>query len=271
VCLDFDFLVEKITAGIFWLINDKLPQNERNSFRSFWGTVFEAYIKAFLLSHPALRDGLFTPSPCYDGGDDEIADGFIIYDQDLVILEFKFTNLTLESKHSPSVDDLIREIRTKFEKSQSGEWKGYGQLANCIKKLFVRDSRATHYLIKKEKIRRIFPILITYEHFFNSPFTNYQFNKYFRELIDSPSLRPNIEVMPLTLISIDDLEASQPFLGEINEVILERLRIDPKLTSSYSDFMKNKYRNDPSLKCEWIDTEYRKFGEEARGTIFGGE
>jgi hypothetical protein len=77
--------------------------------------------------------------------------------------------------------------------------------------------------------------------------------------------------MPLTLISIDDLEASQPFLGEINEVILERLRIDPKLTSSYSDFMKNKYRNDPSLKCEWIDTEYRKFGEEARGTIFGGE
>jgi hypothetical protein len=133
----------------------------------------------------------------------------------------------------------------------------------------MRESAMTCRFIDKKKVKRIFPILVIYEHFLNSPFTNYHFNKYFREMIIFSSLSENIELMPLTLITIEDLEASQPFLGEINRIILERINVDPNLYFSYSDFMKNKYRTDPTLKCEWIDVEYDKFAEETKANIFG--
>jgi hypothetical protein len=57
ICLDCNYLIDKLTTGIFWLINNSLSRSEANDFRTFWGNAFEAYINAFLLNHPDLRGG----------------------------------------------------------------------------------------------------------------------------------------------------------------------------------------------------------------------
>ena len=269
ICLDLNFLLEKLSNGIFWLLSEIFPVSKIGNFRSFWGKLFEAYIKSFIESAKSISKDNYTPNPCYINTEEEVADGLFSYGEDIVLLESKFTTIVQEAKYSSSIEDLIVEIKLKYEKNKKGEWKGYGQLANNINKLFSVDS--THYCkqINKEKARRVFPLLIIYEHFLNAPFTNYFFNKYFQSLINSASLIPDINIMPLTIVSIEDFEASQPFLGQLNKLFQERFAVDPNIKFSFSDFLYAKYQSDSSLQSEWMQAEYRKCNEEMKKNIFG--
>lgn len=269
ICLDFNFLLDKITNGIFWIINDNLNKKDRDNFHTYWGKIFESYVKTFIEYALGSNKDIFVPNPQYENEEGEVSDGILFFEEDLILLEYKFTVLTQEAKYTESFDSLLNQIKIKYEKNQKNEWKGYGQLANSINRIFKQGSNVSCKYIKKEKIKRIFPILITYEHFLNSPLTNYFFNKLFQQLIDIATLTRGLEIKPLILISIQDFEASQPLLKTMNKLILERIEYDPNLYFSYSDFIKYKYRIDPSLTSDWIDIEYRSYFEEIKKAIFG--
>jgi len=267
-CLDFNFLLDKISNGIFWLINNNLPTSEREKFHTFWGKIFESYLIYFFKKTKLLKKNRFIPRPFFDNSENEVADGILNFGEDLVLFEYKFTILTQEAKYSGSKDELVDEIKIKFEKNQKGEWKGYGQLANNINKLFSKDSSFSCKYINKEKMKRIYPVLITYEHIFNAPFTNHFLNKYFQNLIDFPSIDEHIEIKPLVVFTVEDFEAAQPFLNDFSRLIQERLDFDGELDLSFSDFLKKKYEDNKSLSPELIRNEYRKYGEEVTRTFF---
>jgi hypothetical protein len=216
-----------------------------------------------------LKKGIFIPKPLFDNSGDEVADGILNFGEDLVLLEYKFTILTQEAKYSSSKNQLIEEIKLKFEKNKKGEWKGYGQLANNINKLFSKDSNLTCKNINTEKIKRVYPILITYEHIFNAPLTNHFFNKSFQNLIDISSIDKHIEIKPLIIITVEDFEAAQPFLNKLSKLIQERLEFDKELHFSFSDFLKKKYKEDSSLSPELIRSEYHKYADEVTKTLLG--
>ena len=267
-CLDFNFLLDKISNGIFWLINNNLPSSEREKFHAFWGKIFESYLIYFFEETKLLKKDRFIPKPLFDSSENEVADGILNFGEDLVLFEYKFTILTQEAKYSSSKNELIGEIKRKFEKNQKGEWKGYGQLANNINKLLSKDNRFTCKYINKKKIKRIYPILITYEHMFNAPFTNYFLNKYFENLINFPSINEHIEIKPLVVFTVEDFEATQPFLNDFSRLIQERLDFDEELDWSFSDFLKQKYQENKSLSPELIWNEYHEYAEEVTRTFF---
>ena len=268
ICLDFNFIIDKISNGIFWLINDNLPKNDREKFHTFWGKIFESYIRYFFEEIGLVKKGIFVPKPLFDSSEDEVADGILNCGEDLVLLEYKFAVLTQEAKYSSSKSRLIEEIKLKFEKNQRGEWKGYGQLANNINKLFSKDSNLTCKYINKEKIKRVYPVLITYEHILNTPFTNHFFNKSFQNLIDFLSIDKHIEIKPVVVINVEDFEAAQLFLTEFPRLIQEKLELDKELDFSFSDFLKMKYEKNKSLSPVIIRDEYRKYAEEVKKEFF---
>lgn len=268
LCLDFNFLLDKISNGIFWLINDKLPSSEREKFHTFWGKIFESYLIYFFEETKLLKKDRFIPKPLFDSSENEVADSILNFGEDLVLFEYKFTILTQKAKYSSSKNELIDEIKIKFEKNQKGEWKGYGQLANNINKLLSKDNRFTCKYINKKKIKRIYPVLITYEHIFNAPFTNYFLNKYFENLINFSSINGHIEIKPLVVFTVEDFEAAQPFLNDFSRLIQERLDFDEELDWSFYDFLKQKYQENKSLKSELIWNEYHKYAEEVTRTFF---
>jgi len=268
ICLDLYFLHDKISNGIFWLINDNLKENERSKFHAFWGCIFESYIRLFFEKIYTKKEHIFIPNPPYDNIEGEVADGILDYGEDLILLEYKFTVLPQEAKYINSESQLTKEIRLKFEKNQKDEWKGYGQLANSINKLFTKEGNVTCKYICKEKIKRVFPVLIVYEHFFNAPLINYYFYKNFQKLINKSSIIEHIEIKPLVVLTIEDFEKSQPFLKKMQNLILERYKFDPNFNNSFSDFLIKKYQEDSSLSPELIRNEYRKYSEEVKEVLF---
>lgn len=267
--LDINFILEKISNGIFWIINDGLPREERSQFHTFWGKLFETYFIYLFKEVGLLQKGLFISKPCFDGTNHEVADGILNHGEDLILFECKFTILTQESRYSSSTEELIKEIRTKFERNKSGEWKGYGQLANSIIKLFSSGNKWMCRYIDKKKVKRVFPVLVTYENILNAPFTNYFLNKYFQTLLNNSSFENKVDIKPLIIISIGDLEASQPFFNNFPRLLEERLRFDPELDVSFSDFLKRKYRDNNLLSPKLIKDEYEQFFIEIRKAIFG--
>lgn len=268
ICLDFYFLLDKISNGIFWLINDNLKKKERSKFHAFWGCIFESYIKFIFEKIYTQKEHIFIPNPPYDNIEGEVADGILDYGEDLILLEYKFTVLPQEAKYINSTSQLTKEIKLKFEKNQKGEWKGYGQLANSINKLFSKGSNVTCKYVGKDKIKRIFPVLIVYEHFFNSPFINYYFNENFQKLINNSSIAEYIEIKPLVVLTIEDFERSQPFLKKMQNLILERYKFDPNFNNSFSALLFKKYQEDSSLSPELIRNEYHKYSEEVKEALF---
>jgi len=268
LCLDFNFLLDKISNGIFWLINNNLPNSEREKFHAFWGKIFESYLIYFFEETKLLKKDKFIPKPLFDNSENEVADGILNFGEDLVLFEYKFTILTQEAKYSSFKNELIDEIKIKFEKNKKGEWKGYGQLANNINKLFSKDNSFTCKHINKEKIKRVYPVLITYEHIFNTPFTNHFLNKYFQNLIDFPSINEHIEIKSLVVFTVEDFEAAQPFLNDFSRLIQERLDLDEELDFSFSDFLKQRYQENKSLLPELILNEYHKYVDEITRTFF---
>ena len=271
ICFDFNFLIDKISNGIFWLIHDNLPKNDRDKFRAFWGEIFESYAIHIFEDSGLIKTKTFITKPYYNNSKDEIADGVLDFGEDLFLFEFKFTNLIHEAKYSSSIGDLVDEIKLKFEKDRNGEWKGYGQLANNINKLFSKDSKFHCKHINIKNIKRVYPVLIVYEHLLSAPFTNHILNRDFQKLVNSTSLKNNIEIKPLIVATIEDFEYSQFYLEKFHDLINERIDFDKELNFSFSDFIKHKFQKGNFSPTGLVVDEYKKFGKEVARAFFPKE
>ncbi|MGB8951221.1 MAG: hypothetical protein WCC06_00945 [Candidatus Aminicenantales bacterium] len=270
-CIDFYSLLEKLATGIFWTINGYLESNQREKFHVFWGFLFEKYINMLIKESLNSESSDFYSRPCYQKTKDEIADGILISDENLVLFEYKFTILSQEDKFANSVDSLMGEIILKFEKNNKGEWKGYGQLANNINKLFSKSRQFACSKINTEKIKRIFPVLIVYDNVLQTPFTNYIFNRNFQNLLNRTSLMDNIEIYPLTVMTIEDFEKSLPFLRDFPELIKERIQFDPSIDFSFSHFLNIKFSKGQVRIPDFLHSEYHKFSDDIRAFFFNNK
>ncbi len=267
ICLDIYFLLDKLGSGLFWEINGLLGRNEQEEYHSLWGSLFETYVSFLLMdSKYGSKSSIFI-KPCYDNSGDEIADVLILHEENLIVMEVKFGLITQESKYGKDVSTLIDEIREKYEKNKKGEWKGYGQLANNINKLFSKHGSYNFDRINKNKIKNVIPILVTYENSFSAPFTNYFFNSYFQPLLKKEELTGNIVIWPLTLITIEELERAIYMEDNLDQIIMSRLKNDMGIYFSLNDYLNNNYSHSLPY-MSWINKEWEKFGKETKKYFF---
>lgn len=260
-CLAFPFLIEKMASGIYhtilnsWLEGDP----ERDSFQSYWGTVFEQFVndrlrEGFPISILANR---FYANPYFSKKKNrsiEVSDAVLDYGDSLVIMEHKGGYLSLDEKYSDDVNKLLDGIAKKF-----GLNKALKQLPRIIGLLFNEDNekRDTFSVLDENRrpvntfdavdvgrIRKVYPVLVVQDFSMSLGFVNRRLKMQFKEKMQEYKISSNVHIRPLTLLTVENLENVLEHLDEI------------KLTDFLDEYAREEH--DPLTTFNDIFDEYLK-------------
>jgi hypothetical protein len=90
-------------------------------------------------------------------------------------------------------------------------------------------------------VTRILPLLVVQDHTLRAPFVNWWLNRHFRGLVSGFKLRDGLEILPLNVLNIEDLETmiesveAGPF--DFIYALKYRALRDPEMVSQFHNFM----------------------------------
>jgi hypothetical protein len=213
ICVDFSFLLDKLQTGVFWKIRGCLKEKkkERGIFEDLWGDVFEDYASAIIKrginsQDQPNRERLIINAKYDHKQDDECADVAICCGDTLILMECKSTRLSAHAKFSGDFDTFYKNIKPAK--------KGIEQLWNAILKLGNRreNKRRTVQGIDICKVKKIYPVLVLSDQIFSTILMNWFLDSEFQSLKQQKYLTEDIKVMPLTVLTIMDLESLEPYM-----------------------------------------------------------
>ena len=240
ICVDFSFLLEKLQTGVFWTIRGCLKdkKKERGIFEDLWGDAFEDYASSIIkrginsqdLSN---RERLIINAKYDHKQDDECADVAICCGDTLILMECKSTRLSAHAKFSEDFDTFYKNIKPAK--------KGIEQLWNAILRLGNRreNKRRTVQGIDICKVKKIYPVLVLSDQIFSTPLMNWFLDSEFQSLKQQKYLMEGLKVMPLTVLTIMDLESLEPYMidkpfhAHLNEWLNQFQDTDAKTFRSY--------------------------------------
>lgn len=233
-CLDAEFLITRLYTGPHWLIHDVIPEVRDDLFTA-WGIVFEKYV-SWLFEGMDRKPGLFLAFPKFANGE-EAFDGLFLAEDILLPIEYKGGFLGRGPKYSGSKNEFTDELDRKIG-------GGCRQLAAKIDSLFnestTRRRRLAHSL-PLARVRKVIPLLVVQDQSLRGPFVNWWLNNYFQGLIGGFKLREGLEILPLNVASIEDLETmvESAEMGGFDFVYSLRYRAwrDPEMLSQFHNFM----------------------------------
>ncbi|MCG9131606.1 hypothetical protein J5I95_07995 [Candidatus Poribacteria bacterium] len=213
ICVDFSFLLDKLQTGVFWTIRGYLKEKkmERGIFEKLWGDVFEDYassiIKRGIYSQdPSNGDKLIVNPKYHQKQQDECTDIAICCDNTLILMECKATILSAQAKFSGDFNIFNENIKSAK--------KGIKQLWNAILKLGNRreNKRAAVQGIDIRKVKKIYPVLVLSDQIFSTLLMSWFLDSEFQSLKQQKYLMEDLKVMPLTILTIMDLESLEPYM-----------------------------------------------------------
>jgi hypothetical protein len=233
-CLDAEFLITRLYTGPHWVIHDAIPEVRDDLFTA-WGIVFEKYVD-WLFTGMQRKPGVFFSFPKFTNGD-ECFDGLFISGDLFIPIEYKGGFLGRIPKYSGDKGKFTAELEKKI-----GE--GCRQMASKIDSLFNKLSKRKRLLEGvpiADYQRKIVPVLVVQDQTLRGPLINWWLNRYFQSLIRGFDLAEEIEVMPLNVVSIEDLETmiESAELETFDFFYSLRYRAfrDPEMLSQFHNFM----------------------------------
>jgi hypothetical protein len=199
-CIDFGLFGEKLHTGPYFLLSDKLPPNERGKVFKAWGFLFEAYVNWLLQSLHGRHSGLFYPDTCWEDGKKSF-DAVLVKDKMAVTMEFKGGFLPQEARYSNDLAKFMDTLEARIG-------VGCRQLARDIGALFPEKEAG-------KKLRNVtippntlwvLPVLVVQDLMLRTRFVNYFLNQRFQSERTLYPVRRDIEVLPLAVVQITDLE-----------------------------------------------------------------
>lgn len=239
------FVVEKIFKGVYFLlrdVNDKLPKgNKLPELKSFYGYEFSEKILLYKVIESIYPDKCIS----YSGKDladmkiDGAPDFYIRKDRNILLFESKDFLIRADKKTSFDFNIYEEEFQRVlyYEELPNGKvkHKAVMQLINSIRKILKKEFPAdTDYHYKDISI---FPVLITYDHQYDTPGFNTLINYWFQNEIQDLKEEGLFihHVKPLVVVNIDSLIFHQVGLKEsipLHEVLKiyeEQIKIIPML------------------------------------------
>ena len=216
VCIDIGFLLEKLETGIFWIIRDQLESEEAGKGKeiiALRGQVFEDYAASIIkraLSDTAACTERYIISPKYDHKEQaECTDIAVLSDDTLILLECKAPLLSAKTKFSGDFCNLYDGIKCNAI-------KGVEQLWTAIQTLGHTDATQRRRVeeIDIPQVRKIYPVLVLSDRMFSFPFMNRFLDSEFQRLVTYNDLQEHLEIMPLTVLTIENLESLEPYLSD---------------------------------------------------------
>ena len=233
-CLDPEFLITRLYTGPQWVIHDAIPEVRDDLFTA-WGIVFERYIN-WLIDGMSRKPGQFLGFPKFTNGD-EAFDGVFISEDLFVAMEYKGGFLSRQAKYSGRRKEFTDEVKKKI-----GE--GCRQLASKIDSLFNESTARKRFLAEDPPIRqtrKIIPVLVVQDQSLRGPLVNWWLNRYFQDLIRQFKLKEGLEIMPLNVVSVEDLETmvESADMGRFDFIYSLGYRAvrDPEMLSQFHNFM----------------------------------
>ncbi len=217
--IDNGFLRDKLDTGILWILRDQLEIQEKGKGADvigLWGEIFEDYAASIVQrgidaqSQPRMETCIFKPK--YARREETECTDIAVYGgETLVLLECKAPVLTAQTKFSGDVSEFYSGIKSKFIEST-----GIKQLCKAIQTLFHTNEAERRNVneIDVSNVKIIYPVLVLSDRTFSLVFMNEFFNSEFQRLRSSIVLQERVNIMPLTLLTIDELEDLEPYLQD---------------------------------------------------------
>ncbi len=215
VIYDQSFLLAAATDGIYWLIQEALPDTK--AFGNMFGHVYEYYVGQVLHRIVPATDPpelpRYHPNPFFGkstkvstnkvigGKNDEVCDGLINCEPLLVLTEVKASLLTTRAKYSGDGDVLQKEIDSKFALTT-----GTKQLANTIRRLAQGD-RPNIPGYNAQAFQRVFPILVSYDKAITTPLLCKYINDVFQEQLGTLASSSRLRAGKVVILSTYEVEA----------------------------------------------------------------
>ena len=261
LCVDFSFLLEKLQSGVFWIIRNQLEKQRHGDGQkiiALWGDIFEDYTASIIkrgIDDQVPRVENYIIAPKYDQGQKEECTDVIIHGDDtLILLECKAPLLRGESKFSGDFDTLYAELKDKIiEGERPGKARGIKQLRNAIQSLFHSDEvqRRSIEGINISNIKKIYPVLILSDRMFSVLCMNWFLNLEFQRLMKDIYREADLDIKPLAVLTIEDLESLEPYLSDIpfhvhlGKWIEWRTEVESNEKLSFSSFLFPLLKEDP--------------------------
>jgi hypothetical protein len=170
------------------------------------------------------------------------------------LLEHKGGYLSLDEKYGGDVDKLLKGVAEKF-----GLKKAVRQLSRSVEKLFnaneqeratfseFNDAGApirTFTLDESRRIRKVYPVVVVQDFSMTIGFMNRRLRLQFAERMREVAFQPNIEVRPLSLVTIENLEDVLEHLEELRfiDVLDEYAKYENFPLTTFDDIFKDLLR-----------------------------
>ena len=223
LCVDFYFLLEKLQTGVFWIMRNQVEKQRRGDGQkiiALWGDIFENYAASIIkrgIDAQTPRVEKYIIAPHYDQRqEEECTDVAICGNDTLVLLECKSPILRADTKFSGDFNTLYAELKDKIIEGERPEKaRGIKQLCNAIQFLFHIDEieRQSVEGIDISKIKKIYPVLVLSDRIFSVLCVNWFLDLEFQRLLGDIHQMENLDIMPLTVLTIEDLESLESYLS----------------------------------------------------------
>ena len=216
MCVDIGFLLEKLETGVFWIIRDQLEAEETGKGKEIIdlrGQIFEDYAASIIkraLSDTETCTERYIIRPMYSQREQaECTDIAVLGDDTLILLECKAPLLSAKTKFSGDFCNLYDGIKPNAI-------RGVEQLSHAIQTLGHTDTTQRRQVegIDISQVRKIYPVLVLSDRMFSFPFMNRFLDSKFKRLVTCNDLKDHLDIMPLTVLTVEDLESLEPYLSD---------------------------------------------------------
>jgi hypothetical protein len=278
-CLDLDFLIEKLSTGVYRFIFDHYPEKYRGDALTSWGYIFEQYVHGILgRLHPPVKSrlitGAFAENLKYQTKE-EAFDGILISPtnpQHLLVFQYKSRFIKPEVKYSDDVDRFERALDHEgmFGLGRKG---GVTQLATNIEFLWHRDkdNKRKKLMAPLDNLvgfEKVTPILVVQESFFRMDFFNWTLNNRFQSYIAAAQISSAITIEPLLVIDIESFEILKPYILSgrftLSQVVNSINAINPDRRMSLRRYLSEYLEQFPPVQDEEIETQFSEIIERTK-------
>ena len=219
MCVDMGFLVDKIETGVFWIIRQLLEDNEPGKGEeiiALRGEVFEDYAASIVergihAQSPSRMERCII-KPKYAQKEQAECTDIAVYGSDtLILLECKAPLLAAQTKFSGDSSSFYKNLEAKLI-----EPKGIKQLWDAIQ-ILAHEDETKRYIVEGidiSKVKKIFPVLVLPDRLFSLVFMNRFLDSAFQQFVKCDDVRKDMAIMPLTVLTIADLEDLEPYLSD---------------------------------------------------------
>ena len=214
-CVDIGFLLDKLQTGVFWILREHLKNDSKRKgvFEKLWGDVFNNYAASIIergINAETSSVEKCMPGPKYiQKAEAECTDIAVCGEDTLILLECKSSVLAASAKFSGNFGEFYDGIALNAI-------KGIKQLTDAIQSLGTTNKTERRKVegINIPTMKKIYPVLVLFDHTFSSLDINRFLNSEFQRIVKRDTLVEHLQIMPLTVLTIEDLELLEPYLSD---------------------------------------------------------